>query len=87
MRKLTVYFFRGVSIPLLKHEAQYYGITPLVKRLQLCEEMNESACGDILYHGCLEPPKIPTNEGGKYLLQFSFPVLKKIFKNPQQEKK
>uniref|UniRef100_A0AC34FZ09 BTB domain-containing protein n=1 Tax=Panagrolaimus sp. ES5 TaxID=591445 RepID=A0AC34FZ09_9BILA len=53
----------GVSLPLLRHEAQFYGITPLVKRLTLCEEMNESACGDVLYHGMLQPPEIPIIEG------------------------
>jgi hypothetical protein len=52
----------GVSLPLLRHEAQFYGITPLVKRLTLCEEMNESACGDVLYHGMLQPPEIPIIE-------------------------
>lgn len=55
--------FSGVSLPLLRHEAQFYGITPLVKRLTLCEEMNESACGDVLYHGMLQPPEIPIIEG------------------------
>uniref|UniRef100_A0A7E4USV7 BTB domain-containing protein n=1 Tax=Panagrellus redivivus TaxID=6233 RepID=A0A7E4USV7_PANRE len=52
----------GVSIPMLRHEAQFYGIGPLVKRLTLCEEMNESVCGDVLYHGRLDPPMIPHHE-------------------------
>ena len=25
--------------------------------------MNESACGDVLYHGMLQPPEIPLIEG------------------------
>jgi hypothetical protein len=61
----------GVSLPLLRHEAQFYGITPLVKRLTLCEEMNESACGDVLYHGMLKPPEIPIIEG---LLLYLIPI-------------
>lgn len=39
------------------HEAEFYGITPLVKRLKLCEEMTESPCGDILFLGSLQPPE------------------------------
>ncbi|XP_065563547.1 BTB/POZ domain-containing protein KCTD3-like [Artemia franciscana] len=37
----------------LKHEAEYYGISPLVKRLTLCEELKHSACGDLFFYGLL----------------------------------
>lgn len=53
----------GVSLVNLKHEAQYYGLGPLVKRLTLCEELEECACGDVLFNAYLPPPALPLNEG------------------------
>ncbi|EFO25286.1 potassium channel tetramerisation domain containing 3 [Loa loa] len=53
----------GVSLMNLKHEAQYYGLGPLVKRLTLCEELDECACGDVLFNAYLPPPALPLNEG------------------------
>ncbi|CAB0029078.1 unnamed protein product [Trichogramma brassicae] len=46
----------GVNIRTLKHEAEFYGITPLVKRLMLCEDLTQSSCGDILFYGSLPAP-------------------------------
>ncbi|KFV20776.1 BTB/POZ domain-containing protein KCTD3, partial [Tauraco erythrolophus] len=61
-------FSRGVSINVLRHEAEFYGITPLVRRLLLCEELERSSCGSVLFHGYLPPPGIPNrkinNTGG-----------------------
>ncbi|KAM4771425.1 BTB/POZ domain-containing protein KCTD3 isoform 2-T2 [Rhinophrynus dorsalis] len=51
---------RGVSLNVLRHEAEFYGITPLVKRLLLCEELERSSCGSVLFHGYLPPPAIPS---------------------------
>ncbi|XP_077195385.1 BTB/POZ domain-containing protein KCTD3 [Paroedura picta] len=51
---------RGVSINVLRHEAEFYGITPLVRRLLLCEELERSSCGSVLFHGYLPPPGIPS---------------------------
>ncbi|KAI6217326.1 BTB domain-containing protein [Aphelenchoides fujianensis] len=48
----------NVSPKMLLHEAQYYGITPLVKRLAICEEMNQCPCGDVLFHGKLAAPAV-----------------------------
>lgn len=45
-----------VDIRILRHEAEYYGIAPLVKRLVLCEDLNQSSCGDVLFYGYLPPP-------------------------------
>ena len=45
-----------VDIRVLRHEAEYYAITPLVKRLVLCEDLNQSSCGDVLFYGYLSPP-------------------------------
>ncbi|OCT79414.1 hypothetical protein XELAEV_180262272mg, partial [Xenopus laevis] len=50
---------KGVSLNVLRHEAEFYGITPLVKRLLLCEELERSSCGSVLFHGYLPPPAIP----------------------------
>uniref|UniRef100_A0A665TG86 BTB/POZ domain-containing protein KCTD3 n=1 Tax=Echeneis naucrates TaxID=173247 RepID=A0A665TG86_ECHNA len=47
---------RGVNISVLRHEAEFYGITPLVRRLLLCEELERSSCGSVLFHGYLPPP-------------------------------
>ncbi|KAG7204009.1 hypothetical protein KM043_001871 [Ampulex compressa] len=51
---------KNTDIRTLRHEAEYYGITPLVKRLMLCEDLTQSSCGDILFYGYLPPPKPPT---------------------------
>ncbi|KAL1114807.1 hypothetical protein AAG570_007631 [Ranatra chinensis] len=48
----------------LRHEAEFYGIAPLVKRLVLCEDLEQSSCGDILFYGYLPPPNIPVQEPG-----------------------
>ncbi|XP_028830833.1 BTB/POZ domain-containing protein KCTD3-like isoform X5 [Denticeps clupeoides] len=50
---------RGVNINVLRHEAEFYGITPLVRRLLLCEELDRSSCGSVLFHGYLPPPVVP----------------------------
>ncbi|XP_030370881.1 SH3KBP1-binding protein 1 [Scaptodrosophila lebanonensis] len=46
----------------LRHEAEYYGITPLTKRLALCEDLNHSSCGDVLFYGFLTAPAMPPND-------------------------
>ncbi|XP_076834039.1 BTB/POZ domain-containing protein KCTD3 isoform X1 [Brachyhypopomus gauderio] len=53
---------RGVNISVLRHEAEFYGITPLVRRLLLCEELERSSCGSVLFHGYLPPPAIPARK-------------------------
>ncbi|KAH0622702.1 hypothetical protein JD844_025232 [Phrynosoma platyrhinos] len=53
---------KGVSINVLRHEAEFYGITPLVRRLLLCEELERSSCGSVLFHGYLPPPGIPSRK-------------------------
>ncbi|XP_072217033.1 SH3KBP1-binding protein 1-like [Excalfactoria chinensis] len=49
----------AVSPSLLLHEAQFYGITPLVRRLQLREELERSSCGSVLFSGYLPPAALP----------------------------
>ncbi len=51
------------DIRVLRHEAEYYNISPLIKRLILCEDLGHSSCGDVLFYGCLLPPNIPPHEG------------------------
>ncbi|KFQ66696.1 BTB/POZ domain-containing protein KCTD3, partial [Phaethon lepturus] len=58
----VLFFSRGVSINVLRHEAEFYGITPLVRRLLLCEELERSSCGSVLFHGYLPPPGIPNRK-------------------------
>uniref|UniRef100_A0A4W5MIE1 BTB/POZ domain-containing protein KCTD3 n=1 Tax=Hucho hucho TaxID=62062 RepID=A0A4W5MIE1_9TELE len=53
---------RGVNINILRHEAEIYGITPLVRRLLLCEEIERSSCGSVLFHGYLPPPALPARK-------------------------
>ncbi|XP_022921061.1 BTB/POZ domain-containing protein KCTD3 [Onthophagus taurus] len=53
---------KNVDIKSLRHEAEYYGISPLVRRLMLCEEMTQSTCGDVLFYGYLPPPCIPIQD-------------------------
>lgn len=46
----------GTDIRTLRHEAEFYGIMPLVKRLILCEDLEQSSCGDILFYSMLPAP-------------------------------
>uniref|UniRef100_A0A914WUA7 BTB domain-containing protein n=1 Tax=Plectus sambesii TaxID=2011161 RepID=A0A914WUA7_9BILA len=57
----------STNLVCLKHEAQYYGLGPLVKRLTLCEELDDCSCGDVLFHGYLPPPVVPLPEGNSTL--------------------
>ncbi|XP_013402307.1 BTB/POZ domain-containing protein KCTD3 [Lingula anatina] len=50
---------KDVDICALRHEAEYYGITPLVKRLLLCEDLDHSSCGDVIFHGYIPAPNPP----------------------------
>lgn len=44
------------DLRILRHEAEYYNISPLVKRLILCEDLNHSTCGDIWFYAHLSAP-------------------------------
>lgn len=50
------------DLRVLRQEAEYYGIAPLVKRLMLCEDIAQSSCGDVLFYGLLPAPNIPLQE-------------------------
>uniref|UniRef100_A0AAQ5YUW7 BTB/POZ domain-containing protein KCTD3 n=1 Tax=Amphiprion ocellaris TaxID=80972 RepID=A0AAQ5YUW7_AMPOC len=47
---------RSINVHMLMHEAEFYGITPLVRKLQLCDELDRSSCGNVLFNGYLPPP-------------------------------
>ena len=46
----------GVDISVLRHEAEFYGVLPLAQRLSLCEDLERSLCGDVLFTGFISPP-------------------------------
>lgn len=46
----------------LRHEAEYYSIAPLIKRLMLCEDLTHSSCGDVLFYGYLPAPTVPMQD-------------------------
>ena len=48
------------SMRALLHEAEYYGISPLVKQLSLCLDLGNSGCGDVLFYGFLPAPLLPS---------------------------
>ncbi|KAH9515327.1 BTB/POZ domain-containing protein kctd3 [Bulinus truncatus] len=50
---------RNVDLSALRHEAEFYGINALVGRLALCEDLDHSSCGDVLFHGYFQPPTPP----------------------------
>ncbi|XP_019849833.1 PREDICTED: SH3KBP1-binding protein 1 isoform X2 [Amphimedon queenslandica] len=47
---------KNVNVSSLRHEAEFYGVHPLVKRLAVCEELEKSSCGSILFYAQLNPP-------------------------------
>lgn len=53
---------RDLDMSVLRHEAEFYGITPLVKRLILCEDLHQSSCGNVLFHGYLPMAAVPPYE-------------------------
>ncbi|XP_028321379.1 SH3KBP1-binding protein 1 isoform X2 [Gouania willdenowi] len=51
---------------MLMHEAEFYGITPLVRKLQLCDELDRSSCGNVLFNGYLPPPVYPLKRRNRH---------------------
>jgi hypothetical protein len=48
------------DLAVLRSEAEFYAITPLVKRLLLCEDLERSQCGDVLFTGFIPSPLFVT---------------------------
>ncbi|KAJ8414604.1 hypothetical protein AAFF_G00038060 [Aldrovandia affinis] len=57
---------RSVNVHLLMHEAEFYGIAPLVRKLQLCDELDRSSCGSVLFNGYLPPPVYPAKKRNRH---------------------
>jgi len=55
--------FDEINFKDLRHEAEFYGISPLVKKLSLCEDLDKSGCGDVIFYSYLSPPSVPHHEG------------------------
>ncbi len=66
----------GVDVSVLRNEAEFYGILPLVKRLILCEDLERSSCGDVLFTGFIPKPKF---------IESSSQTGQKLFKSAQQK--
>lgn len=56
----------SISVHMLMHEAEFYGITPLVRKLQLCDELDRSSCGNVLFNGYLPPPVYPAKRRNRH---------------------
>uniref|UniRef100_A0A8C8IG48 BTB/POZ domain-containing protein KCTD3 n=1 Tax=Oncorhynchus tshawytscha TaxID=74940 RepID=A0A8C8IG48_ONCTS len=69
-------FPRSINVHLLMHEAEFYGITPLVRKLQLCDELDRSSCGNVLFNGYLPPPGI--SKGFTYFFLPLYPWLRHV---------
>jgi len=50
------------TVRVLLHEAEYYGLSPLVKQLTLCADLETSGCGDVLFYSFLQPPLVPSSQ-------------------------
>uniref|UniRef100_A0A8C1HW80 BTB/POZ domain-containing protein KCTD3 n=1 Tax=Cyprinus carpio carpio TaxID=630221 RepID=A0A8C1HW80_CYPCA len=57
---------RSIEVHLLMHEAEFYGITPLVRKLQLCDELDRSSCGNVLFNGYLPPAVYPVKRRNRH---------------------
>lgn len=57
---------RSINVHLLMHEAEFYGIAPLVRKLQLCDELDRSSCGSVLFNGYLPPPVYPAKRRNRH---------------------
>uniref|UniRef100_A0ACB8FFC5 SH3KBP1-binding protein 1 n=1 Tax=Sphaerodactylus townsendi TaxID=933632 RepID=A0ACB8FFC5_9SAUR len=57
---------RGTNVSVLLHEAEFYGIAPLVHRLKLCNELEQSSCGSVLFSGYLPPPVFPAKRWNRH---------------------
>lgn len=57
---------KDTDLTILRHEAEFYNISPLVKRLMLCEEMDESSCGDVLFYGYLQAVEPPESDMAEF---------------------
>lgn len=57
------------DIRALKIEAEFYALSPLIKRLMLIDEMDHSSCGNLLFYCLLPAPNIPLQEYAQVALK------------------
>ncbi|XP_006627705.1 SH3KBP1-binding protein 1 [Lepisosteus oculatus] len=56
----------SINVRMLMHEAEFYGIAPLVWKLQLCDELDTSSCGTVLFNGYLPSPVYPAKRRNRH---------------------
>merc|ERR1712226_875560 len=44
-----------VNIEDMLHEADFYGVQPLIERLKVCKQLNSSSCGNLAFCGFIPP--------------------------------
>jgi len=49
----------NVNLKALKHEAEYFCLQPLINQLNFCEDIKNSSCSNLLFHGMLQSPCLP----------------------------
>ncbi|RDD44923.1 BTB/POZ domain-containing protein KCTD3 [Trichoplax sp. H2] len=57
---------RNIGLSTVKHEAEFYGITPLVRQLTLCENKSDSGCGSLHFSAYLSSPTLPIPKSHKF---------------------
>ena len=60
---------KNESVRNLRTEAEFYGLQPLVIRLNLCDELERSFCGDILFSGILHPQDFVSDQDSNLSIQ------------------
>jgi hypothetical protein len=76
---------RGMDVKTLRSEAEFYSITPLVKRLMLCEDVTRTSCGGILFVGSIAPPiHLSTLDGPPSALLPPYKLSSDVNKNVRQ---
>jgi len=61
-RTISVDGMSSDQISQLKHEAEFYSISPLLRKLTLCTDLHSSGCGDVLFYAYLPAPSVPAHE-------------------------
>ena len=60
---------RDRNIRNIRTEAEYYGLQPLIIRLNLCDELDRSLCGDILFSGTMQPQDFTSDQDSESSVQ------------------
>ncbi|KAI1284981.1 BTB/POZ domain-containing protein KCTD3 [Halotydeus destructor] len=53
------------SLEALKHEAEFYGISPLVKKIEICyDSLDTNSCGNVMFQAQLKPSSLTKQMAG-----------------------